>query len=84
MVDLLQRKMVMEVSEAVTDSSGSSSSSSGVGEQFKARFVDFCTSMWDLPMWDLPICCFLRFPCCSSGFPFRLQQQGQDSSFPNI
>lgn len=79
MVDLLQRKMVMEVSEAVTDSSGSNSSSSGVGEQFKARFVDFCTSVW-----DLPICCFLRFPCCSSGFPFRLQQRGQDSSFPNI
>lgn len=59
MVDLLQRKTVMEVSEAVADSSGSSSSSSGLGEQFKAHFVDFCTLVWDLHTRDLPICSLL-------------------------
>lgn len=49
MLDLLQRKTVVEVSEAVADSSGSSSSSSGLGEQFKARSVDFLPHLGEGP-----------------------------------
>lgn len=78
MLDLLQRKTVMEVSEAVADSSGSSSSSSGLGEQFKARSVDFLPHLGEGPAHISAA--FFDFPAAPLGFPF----QGQDPSFPNI
>lgn len=77
MLHLLQRKTAVEVSEAAQTAVGAAAPPQDLGSSPKLLWLIFAPWCGSCPS----AACF-DFPAAPLGFPFRLQQQGQDSSFP--